>query len=121
MVTHFNHAKELTPQTISAIKLLKMAGVSVLNQSVLLKDINDSIEAQTDLNLGLIKIGVIPYYLHRCDEIPGTNHFRVPISKGLEILKNMRGRNPGFTLPRFMIDLPKGGGKIPMIRRRLYY
>ncbi len=120
LVTHFNHPKEITEASKKALKILRFNGVTVMNQSVLLNGINDSTEIQTELNLKLIASGVHPYYLHRCDEIPGTSHFRVPVQRGLEILKEMRGQNPGHALPRYMIDLPKGGGKIPLETNYVY-
>lgn len=114
LVTHFNHALEITEQAMTAIMHLKKAGLSVLNQSVLLKNINDSVKEQEHLLLALLRIGVIPYYLHRCDEVQGTSHLRVPLEKGVAILAALRGRNPGIALPRYIIDLPGGGGKIAL-------
>ena len=114
VVTHFNHRKELTAQSKKAIRLLRMSGVDVLNQAVLLRDINDNLKAQEELNLDLLAAGVRPYYLHRCDEIPGLDHFRVPVAKGVSILRKLRGRNPGISLPRYVVDLPGGGGKVPL-------
>lgn len=113
IVVHFNHAREITPNSARAIRSLRLAGASVLNQSVLLKGVNDTVEELEKLNGELVRIGVIPYYLHQCDEIAGTSHFRTPLEKGRELLSQLRGRNPGISLPRFMIDLPGGGGKIP--------
>ena len=114
VVTHFNHRKEITPEAKEAIRRLRMSGIDVLNQAVLLNKINDTVSLQEELNLELLRAGVRPYYLHRCDEVEGTSHFRVPLQKGLEILKGLRGRNPGISIPRYMIDLPQGGGKIPL-------
>ena len=114
IVTHFNHVKELSPQSKKAIRLLRMHGIDVLNQAVLLRGINDSLKAQEELNLNLVAAGVRPYYLHRCDEIPGLDHFRVPVAKGISILRELRGRNPGISLPRYVVDLPGGGGKVPL-------
>jgi lysine 2,3-aminomutase len=114
LVTHFNHAREITSEACAAVRRLRMAGVTVLNQSVLLKDINDRTQDQEDLILGLVRAGVIPYYLHRCDEVQGVSHFRVPLERGVEILRELRGRNPGIALPRYIVDLPGGGGKIAL-------
>ena len=114
VVTHFNHSKELTAQSKKAVRLLRMSGVDVLNQAVLLRGINDDLKAQEELNLNLLAAGVRPYYLHRCDEIPGLDHFRVPVAKGVSILRELRGRNPGISLPRYVVDLPGGGGKVPL-------
>ena len=114
IVCHFNHPRELTAEAAKSVRRLKSAGCDVLNQAVLLHNINDSAEVQEALNLGLVKIGVRPYYLHRCDEVLGTQHFRAPLNRGIEILSTLRGRNPGISIPRYIIDLPGGGGKIPL-------
>ena len=115
LVTHFNHSQELAgPQAAATIRRLRMAGVTVLNQAVLLKDINDTVRDQEDLILGLLRAGVIPYYLHRCDEVRGVSHYRVPLARGIEIMDALRGRNPGIALPRYVVDLPDGGGKIAL-------
>ena len=114
IVTHFNCVRELSLQAKQAIRLLRLNGADVLNQAVLLKGINDTVEGQEKLVLALVAAGVKPYYLHRCDEIVGTEHFRVPFTKGMEILEKLRGRNPGIALPRYVVDLPGGGGKVPL-------
>ena len=114
LVAHFNHAVELTPEAVAAVRALRMQGVHVLNQAVLLKDVNDTVAAQEDLHLSLLRAGVKPYYLHQCDEVRGVSHFRVPIERGLDIMRAMRGRNPGIALPRYVLDLAGGGGKVPL-------
>jgi lysine 2,3-aminomutase len=72
--------------------------------------------------LGLLRIGIKPYYLHQCDEVRGVSHFRANIETGLQILRDLQGRNPGIAIPRYVIDLPGGGGKVPLenqyLRRR---
>ncbi|MCE9599237.1 MAG: KamA family radical SAM protein [Spirochaetia bacterium] len=114
LVTHFNHPVELTEEAAAAVRNLRMSGVMVLNQSVLLKDINDSVETQESLLLGLLKIGIKPYYLHQCDEVNGVSHFRANIQTGLKIMRDLQGRNPGIAIPRYVLDLPGGGGKVPL-------
>ncbi len=114
LVTHFNHPVELTPLVYKKIKMLRMNGVLVLNQSVFLKNINDNISTMENLLLKLIQFGIKPYYLHHCDEVKGTYHFRTKLQKGIELLKSLQGKNPGIMLPRFVVDLPEGGGKIPV-------
>jgi lysine 2,3-aminomutase len=64
---------------------------------------------------GLIKFRVKPYYLYQCDPIPGSSHFRTPVSKGLEMIQGLRGHTSGYAVPTFAIDAPGGGGKIPML------
>ncbi len=116
LVTHFNHPKEITEESKEAIrKLSLLGGVSVFNQSVLLKGINNSVNVLEDLNYKLISIGVKPYYLHQCDEVFGISHFRVPISEGQTIYRQLRGRLSGITIPLYVADLTGGGGKIPIL------
>ena len=114
VVTHFNHAQECTEQSARAIRQIRRSGCLVLNQSVLLCGINDSVRAQRDLQHQLLRMGVKPYYLHQCDEVQGVSHFRVNLSRGMELQKELRGRNPGISLPLYVIDLPGGGGKVPV-------
>ncbi len=114
LVTHFNHARELSPEAADAVRALRMSGVHVLNQTVLMRGINDSTSALEALFLGLLKIGIKPYYLHQCDEVAGVSHFRADVRTGLRILRELQGRNPGIAIPRYVIDLPGGGGKVPL-------
>ncbi len=112
--THFNHYRELTPEAAAACDRLVRNGVPVNNQSVLLRGINDSVEIQTKLCQGLLKAKVRPYYLFQCDEVEGTEHLRTPVETGLKIIEGMRGYTSGLAVPTFVIDLPQGGGKIPV-------
>jgi lysine 2,3-aminomutase len=112
--THFNHYRELTPEAAAACDRLVRSGVPVNNQSVLLRGINDSVETQTRLCQGLLRIKVRPYYLFQCDEVEGTEHLRTPLATGLEIIEGMRGHTSGLAVPTFVIDLPQGGGKVPV-------
>ncbi|PJZ70801.1 lysine 2,3-aminomutase [Leptospira perolatii] len=115
LVTHFNHSKELTALAKERISLLvKEGAVSVLNQSVLLKGVNDSVEALSDLFYSLTNAGIKPYYLHQCDEVFGSSHFRVPISEGVRLMKALRGRISGLSMPLYVVDLTGGGGKVPL-------
>ncbi len=112
--TQFNHPREITPESAVACDRLLRAGIPVSNQSVLLKGINDSVETQTKLCHGLLKIKVRPYYLFQCDEVQGTEHLRTPVETGIKIIEGMRGRTSGLAIPTFVIDLPEGGGKVPL-------
>jgi len=112
--THFNHYREITPEAATACDKLVRSGVPVNNQSVLLRGINDSVEIQTKLCQGLLKIKVRPYYLFQCDEVEGTEHLRTPVETGLKIIEGMRGYTSGLAVPTFVIDLPQGGGKVPV-------
>ncbi len=112
--THFNHVREITPQSAEAIDRLVRSGVPVNNQSVLLRGVNDSVAAQTELCHGLLRIKVRPYYLFQCDEVQGTEHLRTPVEVGIKIIEGMRGHTSGLAVPTFVIDLPQGGGKVSL-------
>ena len=112
--THFNHYREITPEAATACDMLLRSGVPVNNQSVLLRGVNDTVEIQTRLCQGLLKIKVRPYYLFQCDEVEGTEHLRTPVEVGLKIIEGMRGYTSGLAVPTFVIDLPQGGGKVPV-------
>jgi len=112
--THFNHHREVTPESAAACDRLLRSGVPVNNQSVLLRSVNDSVKAQMKLCQALLKIKVRPYYLFQCDEVQGTEHLRTPVEVGVKIIEGLRGRTSGLAIPTFVIDLPQGGGKVPL-------
>ena len=112
--THFNHPNEITPEAAAACDKLLRSGVPVNNQSVLLRGVNDSVETQMELCHGLLKIKVRPYYLFQTDEVEGTEHLRTPVEAGMKIMEGMRGHTSGLAVPTFVIDLPGGGGKVPI-------
>ena len=112
--THFNHVREITPEAAAACDRLVRAGVPVNNQSVLLRGVNDNVQAQLKLCQGLLKVKVRPYYLFQCDEVQGTEHLRTPVQTGIKIIKGMRGHTSGLAIPTFVVDLPGGGGKVPL-------
>jgi len=112
--THFNHPREITPEATEACDRLIRGGVPLNNQSVLLKGINDTVETQTKLCHGLLRIKVRPYYLFQCDEVQGTEHLRTPVEVGVKIIEGMRGHTSGLAVPTFVVDLPQGGGKVPL-------
>ena len=112
---HFNHPKELTPEVKAACEKLADGGFPLGSQTVLLKGVNDRVEIIKKLAPELLKVRVRPYYLYQCDPVQGTAHFRTPISKGIEIIENMRGHTTGYAVPTFVVDAPGGGGKVPMM------
>ncbi len=114
MVIHVNHAQELTPDAEQALNALHRAGIVLLSQSVLLKDINDRPEALEALFRRLIRLRVKPYYLHHPDLVPGTGHFRVSIEHGQKLMRQLRARNSGIAMPSYILDIPGGYGKIPL-------
>jgi lysine 2,3-aminomutase len=113
--THFNHAAEITPQAEHACRLLVEAGIPMGCQSVLLRGVNDSPAVLQHLMRRLVAIRVRPYYLHQMDPVAGTAHFRVPIRQGLALMQSLRGHLSGLCVPQYMIDLPGGGGKVPLL------
>ncbi|TFG39915.1 MAG: KamA family radical SAM protein, partial [Chromatiales bacterium] len=114
MSLHFTHPDELTPEVAEACARLADAGIPLGSQTVLLKDVNDNVETMTKLVHGLLRNRVKPYYLYQCDPISGSAHFRTPVSKGVEIIRGLRGHTTGYAVPTFVVDAPNGGGKIPI-------
>ena len=111
---HFNHPAELTESAKEACLKLADAGIPLGSQTVLLKHVNDNPDTIKDLLRGLIKIRVKPYYIFHADYVQGTGHFRTSISEGLNIMKSLYGHISGLCIPQYTIDLPGGGGKIPL-------
>ena len=112
--THFNHPKEITPESKRAVEMLVDHGIPVGNQSVLLKGINDCPTIMKKLVHELVKIRCRPYYYYQCDLSKGLEHFRTSVEKGIEIAEALRGHTSGFAVPTFILDGPGGGGKIPI-------
>lgn len=111
-MSHFNHPNEVTPQAAEAAQKLVSKGVMILNQSVLMKGINDDAETLIELCQKLTRIKIKPHYLFHIDPVRGVRHFATGIEKGRELLKAMRGRLSSISTPTFAIDLPEGGGKV---------
>ncbi len=112
---HFTHADEMTPEVREACEKLANAGIPLGSQTVLLKGINDDIEAMKNLMHTLLRARVKPYYLYQCDPVLGSGHFRTSIQKGLEIMEGLRGHTSGYAIPTYVVDAPGGGGKIPLL------
>lgn len=113
--THFNHPNEVTPEAIEACNRLANAGVPLGNQSVLLRGVNDCVHVMKKLVHCLVKMRVRPYYIYQCDLSMGLEHFRTPVSKGIEIIEGLRGHTSGYAVPTFVVDAPGGGGKTPVM------
>ena len=105
MVIHANHAQELDEEVAAALARVRQQKVMLLNQAVLLRQVNDSVAAQVELNERLIELGVVPYYLHQLDRVAGAAHFEVPIEEGREIIQQMRRRLPGYAVPRYVQEV----------------
>ncbi len=113
--THFNHPNEVTPEAVAACERLANAGVPLGNQSVLLRGVNDCVHVMKRLVHLLVKMRVRPYYIYQCDLSMGLEHFRTPVSKGIEIIEGLRGHTSGYAVPTFVVDAPGGGGKTPVM------
>jgi len=114
IMVHFEHPAEITPEAVNAVKKLQKVGTMLLNQSVFLKGVNDSVETLYELFSKLVEIGVKPYYLYRCDPVKGAEHFIIPFKREVEIFTELRKRLSGLATPTYVIDAPNGAGKIPV-------
>ena len=106
LVLHSNHPAEISPTLTESVERLHRAGVRTLNQSVLLAGVNDSVPVLEELSLRLWDAGILPYYLHALDPVRGSSRFAVPDSRGAELLRALRGRLPGYLVPRFAREVP---------------
>lgn len=113
-VTHFNHPNELTLESLSACRKIISAGIPILNQTVLLKGVNDSPKILRKLLRELTANRIKPYYLFHVDPVKGVTHFATGIEKGLEIMHYFRKNLSTLATPQFAIDLPEGGGKVSL-------
>lgn len=116
--TQFNHPREITPEAERAADTLLRRGIPVGNQSVLLRDVNDSAAVLLELVRKLVKIRIRPYYIYQAQTLSGTGHFVTSIEDGLEIMKGLRGRTTGFAVPQYILDTPYG--KIPLNPRYIH-
>jgi lysine 2,3-aminomutase len=114
VMTHFNHPRELSPESDRALATLVDAGFPVMNQSVLLRGVNDDADVLEALFRGLVRRRVRPYYLLQADPVRGTGHLRTKIDVGLSIMARLQGRLTGIALPRLIVDTPGGRGKVPI-------
>src|SRR5262249_30484383 len=106
--------RELTPAARAACARLVDAGIPMLSQTVLLKGVNDDEETLAALMRGFVEARIRPYYLHHLDRAPGTSHLAVPIERGQELLRALRGRLSGLCQPSYVLDIPGGHGKSPI-------
>lgn len=111
---NFIHPREITDECKEACIKLAEAGIPLGSQTVLLKGVNDNVATMRKLMHELLKVRVKPYYIYQCDLAQGTDHFRTPVSTGIQIINKLRGFTTGYSVPQFVIDAPGGGGKIPV-------
>ncbi|MFA5413474.1 MAG: KamA family radical SAM protein [Patescibacteria group bacterium] len=109
IVVHINHPREITPQFKKAVTELRIVGIPLLSQSVLLRNVNDNAETLKKLFYGLVELGVKPYYLHQCDPARGTKKYWVNIKKGKKIMRQLRKEISGICLPTYVQDSPHRG------------
>jgi L-lysine 2,3-aminomutase len=112
IVVHANHAQELDGPVRAVLGTLKAAGAELLNQSVLLRGVNDSVEALADLSEALFDAGTLPYYLHMLDKVQGAGHFEVPDATARRLMDALNARLPGYLVPRLVREIPGMPGKI---------
>jgi lysine 2,3-aminomutase len=111
---HANHPRELTAEARAAIACLADSGIALVSQTVLLAGINDDPVVLGDLMRAFVECRVKPYYLHHPDLAPGTGHFRLPIARGRDVMRALRGRYSGLCQPAYVLDIPGGHGKVPV-------
>jgi KamA family protein len=114
VVLHANHANELDASVDAACAALRDAGATLLNQSVLLRGVNDDADALADLSERLCAAGVLPYYLHQLDRVQGTAHFEVDDETALGLLDILRARLPGYLVPRLVREVAGDPAKRPL-------
>ena len=114
LMTHFNHPRELTAESIALCSEFIKAGIPILNQTVLLKGVNDDAGILEELFRRLIAVKIKPHYLFHVDPVRGVRHFATGIDKGLDILREFRSKLSSLAVPTFAIDLPEGGGKVAL-------
>ena len=119
IMTHFNHPKELSEEARAACARLVDAGLPVMNQTVLLRGVNDDQNTLEELFRGLVRSRVRPYYLLQMDPVGGTGHLRTPLRRGIELMAALQGRMSGIALPKLIVDTPGGLGKVPIGRNYL--
>jgi EF-P beta-lysylation protein EpmB len=113
-VIHANHPRELSAAAETALEDLRRAGVVLLNQSVLLRGVNDDADTLCNLSNGLFRLGVLPYYLHLLDRVQGAAHFEVPPKRAMALMAAIRLRLPGYLVPRLVREEPGAGSKIAL-------
>jgi L-lysine 2,3-aminomutase len=114
IVIHCNHAQEIDTSVATAASALKENGATILNQSVLLRGVNDSADALVDLSEALFSIGVLPYYLHQLDPVAGAAHFNVEDIRAIELIDAVADRLPGYLVPRLVREIPGESAKKPL-------
>jgi lysine 2,3-aminomutase len=111
---HANHPREFSAEALASIRMLRMAGIPLVSQSVLLRGVNDRVETLEALMRRFVEEGIKPYYLHQPDLAPGTGHFRLTIDEGLGLVRELRRRLSGIAMPTYVLDIPGGHAKVAL-------
>ena len=111
VVVQVNHPAEIDEGVAAVLGRLIDAGIPVLNQSVLLRGVNDRADVLTELFQRLADLRVIPYYLHQLDRVSGAAQFEVPVKKGIVLVAELRSQLPGYAVPRYVRETPGGTSK----------
>lgn len=119
IMTHFNHPKELAKENVRALARLADGGFPIMNQTVLLRGINDEASVLEELCRKLIRARAKPYYLLQMDPVRGSAHLRTPLRRGIELMSALEGRLTGIAMPKFVVDTPGGLGKVALSRRAI--
>jgi EF-P beta-lysylation protein EpmB len=114
VVLHTNHAREIDPAVVAACRQLREAGATLLNQTVLLRGVNDSADALSELSEALFAAQVLPYYLNLLDPVAGSAHFDVPEAEALDLMGRLRARLPGYLVPKLVREVPGAPSKMPV-------
>lgn len=114
-VVHTNHPRELDGEVIAALKKIQRRGIPVLNQSVLLRGVNDTFAVHKELLEKLIEVGIQPYYLHQLDPVTGSGHFNVPPHDGLQLVDALRAALPGYAIPKYVQEIAGDVSKRPLL------
>ena len=114
VVVHANHPRELVDDCADALRRLAAGDLMLLNQAVLLRGVNDSVDVLSELSERLIDLGVLPYYLHQLDRVAGAGHFEVPVERGAALIDALRRRLPGYAVPRYVQEVAGEEFKVPL-------
>lgn len=114
-VLHFNHAREIDPAVQTALRQLRQAGATLLNQAVMLRGVNDCVEAQAELCLSLANEQVLPYYVHQLDPVQGAMHFAVPDAAAISIMQDVQRQLPGYAVPKLVREVAGQPSKTPLL------
>ena len=115
IVVHANHPREIDTHATAALARCRAAGITLLNQSVLLRGVNDEAQVLADLSTTLFAAGVMPYYVNMLDRVTGTAHFEVDDQRALALEHALRARLPGYLVPRFVREMPGAPAKLPLV------